>query len=72
MEAIYVGQGRLTIVSVIYGIGVHDLGSGREGSDDNALILDRKAFRVGACRTLVANIFIECLKGTCYRFMICR
>jgi hypothetical protein len=33
-------HGDLTIVSVIYGTGVHDLGSDRRASDENALMLD--------------------------------
>jgi hypothetical protein len=35
---------KLTIVSVMNGTGVHDLGSNRGGTEENALILDRTAF----------------------------
>jgi hypothetical protein len=47
----------LTIVSVMNGTGVHDLGSDRCGIDENALILDRNAFRAGARSNMLGIIF---------------
>lgn len=50
------GIGKLTIVSVMYGIGVQDLGSALWGREEKHLRLDLKAFRAGARSILTADI----------------
>jgi hypothetical protein len=47
-----------TIVSVMYGIGVQLLGSDLNGTEANALVAVRRAFRVGARNNLAVNILI--------------